>query len=226
MPSIPYENQLLGAFIFALGCESGKSGTAPTVNLFQQTPLDQRFGDLIAGSQWCMAIEFKRVRQGLASERNKWSSVLAENPEQLHALKAIADRGHWVCYGTPQIDGLLLHAEPYRTIFNQIDTSARIDASELIGALARAEIEKGHPRFGVSAAALSAYLKILQALRKTNADGGPATTWLCAVAAGGQYRYATAASLDELVERTPRPVRIIQREQHRTLGRDEPDRER
>lgn len=48
-PGIAYENQLLGAFIYALGYESGRTGKPLPVNLFQQTPLDGTFGDLIAG---------------------------------------------------------------------------------------------------------------------------------------------------------------------------------
>jgi len=58
-PGIAYENQLLGASIYALGYESGRTGKPLPVNLFQQTRLDGTFGDFMRGD-WCVALEFKR----------------------------------------------------------------------------------------------------------------------------------------------------------------------
>lgn len=45
---LPYENQLIGAFVFALGHSVGRRPRGPSskpfsVNLFQQTPLDGEF---------------------------------------------------------------------------------------------------------------------------------------------------------------------------------------
>lgn len=56
-----YENQLIGAFIFAMGYVAGQRGYKNMVlNLHQQTPLDSIYGDLFAGDAKCVAIEFKR----------------------------------------------------------------------------------------------------------------------------------------------------------------------
>lgn len=207
MPPMPYENQLLGAFIYALGRESGADGPALSVNLFQQTPLDQRFGDLVVGAQWCMAIEFKRVRKGLSSEKRKWGEVLVANPQSLDGWKRVADRGHWVCYGQAIPDGVTLLAEPYRSIFSPQRTCA-IEATELIQALAHRTIGKDHPRYGAPAAALTRYLDVLSKLRGGGGGGGDASdaTWLCAFGGGGDYRLACASSLPELLDRIPPPA--------------------
>ena len=51
----PYENVLLGAFVFRLGYKMGESGklknTPFAANLFQQTPLDPIFSDFICESK-------------------------------------------------------------------------------------------------------------------------------------------------------------------------------
>lgn len=60
---LAYENQMLGGFIFQLGYASGAAGTPVPVNMFQQTPNDGCFGDLVAGNARCLAIEFKKRSQ-------------------------------------------------------------------------------------------------------------------------------------------------------------------
>lgn len=71
--TMPYENQLLGAFLYALDYHGGQRRAVPAAaNLLQQTPLDQVFGDLIVGASRCLALEFKRDKGALAGERRKW----------------------------------------------------------------------------------------------------------------------------------------------------------
>src|SRR6266700_1927178 len=62
--SILYENIVIGSFLFEVGVHIGRKTEAPSalsVNLLQQTPLDQSFGDvLLANNATCRLIEFKR----------------------------------------------------------------------------------------------------------------------------------------------------------------------
>lgn len=230
MQPLPYENQLIGVFIYALGRESGSSGQALPVNLFQQTPLDQRFGDLVVGAQWCVAIEFKRTRKGLAGEARKWSAVLERLPHILEPWKKIADRGHWVCYAQRCADGVSLLAEPYRAILAPRAAALAVDASELIRALAHNKIYQKHQRYGVPAHLLAAYLNSLAKVRLTgdgsDGDAGSAS-WLCAFGAGGQYRYVCAASLSELLEQLPpEHEQAHSHEAERSRLTQEPDLER
>ncbi|TFZ45281.1 hypothetical protein E5C33_10860 [Stenotrophomonas maltophilia] len=223
VPPLPYENQMLGAFIYALGRECGPTDPALPVNLFQQTPLDQRFGDLVVGAQWCVAIEFKRTRKGLAGEFRKWSDALKQHPQIIHRWAHIADRGHWVCYGQPHPEGVELRAEPYRTLLGVQPTAPAVDASELIRALAHNQIGQNHPRYGVPAGALAGYLHALASLRLTGGGSTREATWLCAFGGEGNYRFVCATTLPELLDRLPPTP---EREAEREWARAEHERER
>ncbi|WP_313465521.1 hypothetical protein [Stenotrophomonas sp.] len=224
MTAVPYENQLLGAFILALGQESGRQGTAPSLNLFQQTPLDQRFGDLVAGSQWCMAIEFKRLRSGLSSEKAKWKQALnSHEPEALLQWARSATRGHWICYGVADGGEIALLAEPYLSTFKAQPAVAPIPASDLIQTLASRPGDGQRSAYGITAKHLEHYLAALHRLRNSASGDGPSASWLCAFATGDAYRFLVAASLPELLERT---CSLPQHQAERAMrGKAEPERD-
>jgi hypothetical protein len=85
---MPYENQLIGVFIYSLGIVTGKQNieSADAINLIQQTPYDKDFGDLLG--QWQgknFLIEFKRNETGLKTE--------AAKPKRARLIrKAVEDR--------------------------------------------------------------------------------------------------------------------------------------
>ena len=59
--SFPYENQIIGSFIYFLGFAAGRRGEVRSaiLNLIQQTPLDPTFGDFVGGFDRCVAINLK-----------------------------------------------------------------------------------------------------------------------------------------------------------------------
>lgn len=73
----PYENQLIGNFLVALGYHGGLHRFPHPIraNLYQQTPLDNQFGDLMAGAKHFVILEFKRSDspQALKQETAKWN---------------------------------------------------------------------------------------------------------------------------------------------------------
>jgi hypothetical protein len=97
----PYENVLLGAFIFRLGYKMGESGklenTPFAANLFQQTPLDTVFSDFMCASgAKGFLLEFKKNWEGRVSERRKDKyKLLQEQP----TLGAQAEKCHLLGYG-------------------------------------------------------------------------------------------------------------------------------
>jgi hypothetical protein len=97
----PYENVLLGAFIFRLGYKMGQSRKLENeqfaANLFQQTPLDQVFSDFMyASDARGFLLEFKKSWEGRDSERKKDKyKLMQEQP----TLLALAEKCHLLGYG-------------------------------------------------------------------------------------------------------------------------------
>lgn len=100
-----YENQYIGAFIYALGVVSGKEDQFPaSLNLFQQTPLDKKIGDLFGN--WNgrnFIIEFKRFEKDILSElkkpaRGKLIKILKDQDSR-DGFWSISNKGHFICYG-------------------------------------------------------------------------------------------------------------------------------
>lgn len=112
-PALPYENQLIGAFLYALGSADATyarrdaaatdAPAAMVLNLFQQTPLDATFNDLVAGRERCVVIEFKRSAHALDEERLKRKSTLRTALRSEPTFRTSSLRGHVVVYG--HVDG-------------------------------------------------------------------------------------------------------------------------
>lgn len=73
-----YENTAIGVFVYLLGIETGKRVTEQkfnletSVNLYQQTPLDPKLGDVLAKWQGKFFIlEFKRHKDEIKDESSK-----------------------------------------------------------------------------------------------------------------------------------------------------------
>ncbi|HDX0901925.1 TPA: hypothetical protein RNS95_004326 [Stenotrophomonas maltophilia] len=96
-----YENQLIGAFIFAMGYLAGERGYGNMVlNLYQQAPLDSIYGDLFVGDAQCVAIEFKRRLSDRDDERKKWDLAGAATFVKARMPRDVSMRGHLFAYGS------------------------------------------------------------------------------------------------------------------------------
>lgn len=201
----PYENQLLGGFIYALGIACGRSNKFVPTNLFQQTPLDSTFSDLVVGSQWCYALEFKRERGTIDSERAKWSAAGLEALKADRNLRHASRRAHILCYGKPLNGGVDLACIAYAAALglpvNQPERSYNLFIKELIANIDGPATTR---TAGLPPADLECYLRQLAALRKQG-TGERESTWLAVMQGNHGFSIRTAPSLAELLDPRPAP---------------------
>lgn len=196
---VPYENQLLGAFVYALGYESGRRSTTIPVNLFQQTPLDGTFGDLVAGSERCLALEFKREKGTVASEKAKWSegslARFLKDPDMIAASR----KAHLLCYGRPELGSIHISGMLYVHALGLTLHPKEHPAANIIhGLLALAASPDTTEGMGLPPDSLERYLRKLASIRKKG-GGDKRSTWLAAVYIDGGLKIRTAASLSMLL---------------------------
>ncbi|WP_295968082.1 hypothetical protein [uncultured Xanthomonas sp.] len=201
MTAIAYENQLLGAFIYALGFEAGRNQQSVPVNLFQQTPLDSCLGDLIVGGAHCVAIEFKRRRADLRSERNKWRPDLVKWLNGKPELLETSRRGHFVCFGDHGDSEVKLSFARYFQAYNDMDKIVSIPASVAVKQLTAPLLPGKRPAWGVAGTALLSYLDAIRAFRRTEGgrSGVYSATWLTVCVTGSGYQILAAPSLEALL---------------------------
>lgn len=98
----PYENELIGQFLMALGYAARHAGKPRIhVALLQQTPQDKFYGDLLFGCTAYHAIEFKRSESAsdLRKERRKWNlRGLRKHVREL--VMRTRGIGHWMVFGS------------------------------------------------------------------------------------------------------------------------------
>lgn len=235
---LPYENQLIGSFLYALGyadashrarsCASGSQPAPMMVNLFQQTPLDATFNDLVVGRERCLVIEFKRSAAALAEERAKDRPALRAALAKEAVFYNACLCGHVVLYGRVAADAVDMRLCTYLDVLgltNPVNLD-RTCARKLAVHLANPVPDKP---IGLAPAAMLEYLGRLRALRSEQIGAGGRRadeTWL-GVAHGADGLVAvTATSLDALLglEREPAPSqdrgmdRQIERDRSRDLG--------
>jgi hypothetical protein len=129
-----YENQYIGAFIYALGLISGRrrQGGVEGFSLIQQTPADRGLADMFA--KWrgrCLLWEFKRDRHEIKDEMGKpakWKVLTELQKAENHMLRTIGDRCHFLACGKERRTqlGLTIDIEffPYSVAFTQKETGA------------------------------------------------------------------------------------------------------
>ena len=206
---IPYENQLIGAFLYAAGYAGGLSArsdnpSAPMpVNLLQQTLLDRSFSDLVVGHQRCFVLEFKRSLKELAEEKAKWNSGQLAQFGGDKILKSQSKRGHLVIYGRPGPGTIELRVCFYLDILG-LTTEPHLDrmsAQRLIEKLhGLASAEKVD--YGLPPAQLLAYLEVMRTLRRKQGSAGgrspKESAWIGVAVDEDGFSYRSADSLDEL----------------------------
>lgn len=217
----PYENQILGAFVFALGVECGKTGTFMPTNLFQQTPLDGTFGDLVVGADWCLALEFKREEEAISSEKQKWSKDALQAFESDTRLMSASRKAHLLCFSRPTADGIALFATNYASALGLSKSRVEVECDWLIQGLVRLvgnESPEAKHKIGLPPEELEMYLRTLAAYRKQS-GGGRAATWLAVAKSGSSFKIRTSSSLEQLLERRQALTRSSAKEQDRGAWR-------
>lgn len=221
--TMPYENQLLGAFLYALGYQGGRSGTGPaTANLFQQTPLDRTFGDLIVGASHCFALEFKRNDTSLKSERKKWREDDLQRVVESKLLSRIASRAHFMVYATPgpgtqSIE--LRFAQYYKCICGETAIPT-YPVKSLMDSICVGPAGTG-PVLGVSPEDLQWYLQELEGVRRKTSGGRAAdnASWLAVAQKPSGFQFLTAQSLTQLLELRRENVPTLPMRPERTRDR-------
>ncbi|SJZ61787.1 hypothetical protein [Novilysobacter spongiicola] len=214
--AIPYENQLIGAFLYALGYAdaryaaqhaSGALAAAPmspmAVNLFQQTPLDCAFSDLVIGREQCLVLEFKRSPAELGSETRKHRAACCKAFAQDKALRALSRHGHFVVYGQHAEAGVDLRLCLYLDVLG-LTEPVKLDrgsARFLVDHLAR-PTPPAKPRLGLKPAAMVTYLDHLRRLRaeQIGSAGRIGTErWLGLARDGAGLKVVAAHSIEALL---------------------------
>jgi hypothetical protein len=211
----PYENQLLGAFLYALGYQGGRRRTAPVAaNLLQQTPLDQVFGDLVVGATRCLALEFKRNERALADERRKWPEGSLRAAWADSNVRHVSASAHLVVYAEPTASGVELRGSPYMfCMLPPLPRPVHLSMSSMIEAI-HGEPDAPGLALGMPPDALLQYLHRLLEYKRRSSGGraGAEAAWLAVVQKGDSFQLVTASSLDHLLE--PTRDRDLQSEQH------------
>jgi hypothetical protein len=216
-----YENQLIGAFIFAMGYVAGQRGYKNMVlNLHQQTPLDSIYGDLFAGDAKCVAIEFKRRFTNWREEQDKWDHAAAADFVEGYLPRNLSMRGHLFAYGESKSghhQGLWVSmfeeavfgcgAEAQRDSVAGIPKAARHDRQvqeqpfqTLINDLLPEPGEPGNVHFGVSPEELRTYLRKLSQFRQSEENAGTSDRWLAVAVSSDGVQMLRADSLDLLMD--------------------------
>ncbi|MGE8210288.1 MAG: hypothetical protein ACN6RH_12330 [Stenotrophomonas rhizophila] len=217
----PYENQILGAFVFALGVECGKTGRFMPANLFQQTPLDGTFGDLVVGADWCLALEFKREEGTVDSEKDKWSKEALQAFETDTLLVVASRKAHLLCFSRPTADGIGLFSVNYASALGLGTSKTECECHHLIKALvhlvgdATPETQK---KIGLPPDELEVYLRKLASYRKQG-GGGREATWLAVAKSGDGFKIRTSSSLEQLAEPRHARARSPAQQQSRSVWR-------
>lgn len=224
--SMPYENQLLGAFLYALGYQGGQSHAAHvSANLFQQTPLDQTFGDLIVGASHCLALEFKRDEASLKSEQRKWQEDDFERARLDKTLCQIAAKAHFMVYAIPETQGIELRCAQYYRCIRPAAPFQSFPAQALIKTIHLGP-KHAHEPLGVSPTELEWYLRQLENIKRKTSGGRSSdqATWLAVAHNPSGLRFMTAQSLTQLLELkrehvpTPEPSPSRSRDRGYDLG--------
>lgn len=221
---LPYENQLIGAFVFALGRSVGRKSNDPSskpfsVNLFQQTPLDGEFSDLILGDERCLVIEFKREPGTLGTESEKWGAAAIARFVSDESARKASIRAHLVVYGQTTESSVDLRFCFYADVLNatQQPNLNRGSASDVINRLVN-PAPKVEERPGLPPGDLMRYLDALHALRKGGdaRKGSGGSAWLGVTEGKAGFRIVAAASLEQLLGHEIEPGQ----QYDRTLERD------
>lgn len=207
----PYENQIIGAFIYAFGytaatrdVNSGKTGRIMPVNLLQQTPLDTAFGDLIVGSDRGLVIEFKRSERELLSERSKWSDGEFLKKVKRKELINLSIRTHFIVYGSRIESQLNMQFCSYMDALVELRPYPlnRGSGQNLIELILR-NFDAVEPRLGASPPELLKYLEFLSNTRKKQASQGGRKiangAWVGVAEKNGRLLLQAAPSLECLL---------------------------
>lgn len=205
--AIPYENQLIGAFIFCLGHKAAELGVDKTIlNLFQQTPQDPTLGDLIVGATRVVAIEFKRNRD-IGSEQQKWDLGAAVEFFRSDAMERCKN-AHLFAYSSSQaVDdarpiALELLVERYQSAIFGISYQDVLPETSLLDDLLLKD-GSSCAYYGAQAHELESYLMALSAFRRTEGGGGEGGGWLVIGVDGDSLKVVHAKTLEELMRYAP-----------------------
>ncbi len=190
-------------------------------NLFQQTPLDGTFGDLVVGADWCLALEFKREEGTIDSEKEKWSKEALQAFESDTLLKVASRRAHMLCFSRPTSDGIGLFAMTYASALALGTSTTEIDCHWLIQGLVRLvgdQSPEGKKKIGLPPDELEAYLRKLASYRKQG-GGGKDATWLAVAKSGDSLKIRTSSSLEQLLEALQERVRSPAQQQDHSFWR-------
>lgn len=212
-----YENVVIGNFLFGFGASYGyahRSATAPPicVNLVQQTPLDQRLGDvLIESATFVRILEFKRPENKSTKELAKLKQLRGAIGGN-NVISGISRRIHWYIEMGNELKSRIV---PY--IDFDSDGSPSISMEQF---LANSVQDALHGVNSHEMELCRLYLKLLQSC--VGPTGSSAGALIMAMTADGRVMYAALGEIADLrLERRQLMAKVAERlqSQERTLER-------
>lgn len=206
-----YENIIVGNFLFGLGVQMGMNRTTTgfspiAVNLVQQTPLDEKLGDVvIANSRVIRLLEFKREANHSDKERGKLKAVqeaIALNSQD--GLEGISRNIHLYVnsdFRQRIRDRMEIGVCPYLDFLNP---RSELSLIELIETTAKEAV--GDPLDEETLALSRCYLRMVSGL---SAKGGSSGCLVLFIGESGNVSYA---SLDDVSQVYCFPRQIFQME--------------
>ncbi|TPD95131.1 hypothetical protein FJP65_12710 [Stenotrophomonas maltophilia] len=195
---LPYENQILGGFIYALGYQCSTAQVVMPINLFQQTPLDGTFGDLLAGAEKCFALEFKRDFDDVESEAGKWIPTALSTFLENEPLVDLSLRGHVLCYGKHLGSQMGVESMGYATALGATKPGIQLGSQKLIELLINSATPgQAQGDKGLAPKEMEDYLRALSYAR-TRRTGGKQAVWLAVAVSDQGVLMHLASSLDQL----------------------------
>lgn len=119
----PYENIVIGNFLYALGLMVGQESSGAVrpmcINLMQQTPLDQRLGDLMVANQGVTRLlEFKRSKNDSTKEETK-RQLLQRTLGDDQQMLAVSREIHWYIESSESTSNFVSRVVPYVDFFDE-----------------------------------------------------------------------------------------------------------
>jgi len=192
----PYENILIGNFLYSLGLVIGKrtptTQLAGAINLLQQTPMDGALGDVLIGYPGIIRlIEFKRKSNKSKKEANKHELLIAALKEK-STLRAVSRTVHWYVETAEDPLEWTTRICPYIDFDkeNQNERSSLKEFTEQLADTALSAVKSEFPEDQITI-----YLQLVAALSKRD---GSSSGLLVSINGDGTLRYIAIENIRDL----------------------------
>ncbi|MGY4829186.1 hypothetical protein ACVNIS_11455 [Sphaerotilaceae bacterium SBD11-9] len=194
----PYENILIGNFLFGFGLAMGRRSVTSRVNgcvnLLQQTPLDHKLGDVLVHYPGVLRlIEFKRDRGDMVKETVKLEALNAALSVTRH-LYPVSREIHWFIQSRDGLPEFTVSVRPYLELLDGGNSAASLsDFTEFL-----ADEAAGPSKSRFTTKDFNEYLQLLLTYGAPKGGSRTSSGMLVSVGADGLVRYVAVEDIRDL----------------------------